>query len=61
MTLVTDEVAQVAVFHVGQNHQRRALRRKADPQQGENVGVAEVLHDDPLFQELRHFFQVCDA
>lgn len=30
-------------------------------QQRENVGVAEVLHDDPLLQELGHLFQICDA
>lgn len=61
MSLITDEVAQVAVFHIRKNHQGWALWRKADTQQGENVGVAEVLHDDPLLQELRHLFQVCDA
>lgn len=61
MSFIADEVAQVAVLHVGQNHQRRALRWETDTQQRENVGVAEVLHDDPLLQELRHLFQICDA
>lgn len=61
MSLVADEVAQVAVLHVGQDDQRRALGREADPQQGEHVGVAEVLHDDALLQELGHLLQVSDA
>lgn len=61
MALIADEVAQVAVLHVGQNHEWRALRWQADPQQRENVRVAEVLHDDPLLQELGHLFQICDA
>lgn len=61
MCLITDEVAQVAVFHVRQDHQRRALGRQADPQQGEDVGVAEVLHDDALLQKLGHLLQVGDA
>lgn len=54
VSLVTDEVAQVAVLHVGQDDQWRALGWEADPQQGEHVGVAEVLHDDALLQELGH-------
>lgn len=61
MCFITDEVAQVAVLHVGQDHQRWALRGQTDPKKRENVGVAEVLHDDSLFQELGHLFQVCDA
>lgn len=61
MSLVADEVAQVAMLHVGQDNQRRALRREADPQQGEHVGVAEVLHDDALLQELGHLLKVSDA
>lgn len=61
MCFVTDEVAQVAMLHVGQNHQWRALRRKADSQQRENVGMTKVLHDDPFFQELGHLIQVCDT
>lgn len=61
MSLIADEVAQVAMLHVGQNHQRRALWRQADSQQGENVRVAEVLHDNALLQELGHLFQICDA
>lgn len=61
VSLVADEVAQVAVLHVGQNHEGRALWRQADSQQRENVWVAEVLHDDPLLQELGHLFQICDA
>ena len=61
MALVADEVAQVAVLHVGQNHERRALWWQADSQQGENIRMAEVLHYDPLLQELRHLLQICDA
>lgn len=61
VSLVADEVAQVAVLHVGQNHEGRALWRQADSQQRENVRVAEVLHDDPFLQELGHLFQICDA
>lgn len=61
VSLIADEVAQVAVLHVGQNHERRALWWQADSQQRENVRVAEVLHDDPLLQELGHLFQICDA
>lgn len=61
MSLISDKVAQVAMLHVGQNHQWWTLWRQADPQQRENVGVAEVLHDDPLLQELGHLFQICDA
>lgn len=61
VAFVADEVAQVSVLHVGQNHQRRALGRQADTQQRQHVGVAEVLHDDALFQELGHLVQVCDA
>ena len=61
MSLIADEVAQVAVLHVGQDHQWGTLRRQADSQQRENVGVAEVLHDDPLLQELGHLLQICDA
>lgn len=61
VSLIADEVSQVAMLHVGQNHQWRTLRRQADPEKRENVGVTEVLHDDPFLQELRHLFQVCDA
>lgn len=61
MSLVADEVAQVTMLHVGQNHERRALRWQADTQQRENVGVAEVLHDDTLLQELGYLLQICDA
>lgn len=61
MCLVTDEVAQVTVLHVGQDHERRTLRRQTDPQQRENIWVTEVLHDDPLLQELGHLLQICDA
>lgn len=61
MSLVADEVAQVTMLHVGQNHERRALRWQADTQQRENIGVAEVLHDDTLLQELGYLLQICDA
>lgn len=61
VSLIADEVPQVAVLHVGQHHQRRALLWEADPQKRENVGVAEVLHDDAFLQELRHLLQVSDA
>lgn len=61
MSLVADEVAQVTVLHVGKNHEWRALRWQADTQQRENVGVAEVLHDDTLLQELGYLLQICDA
>lgn len=61
MSLITDEVAQVAVLHVGQDHQWRALWWQTDSQQREDIGVAEVLHDDALLQELRHLLQISDA
>lgn len=61
VSFVSDEVAQVAVLHVGQDHQRRALLWQADSEKRENVGVAEVLHDDPFLQELWHLLQVRDA
>lgn len=61
MSLIADEVAQVAMLHVGQNHQWWTLWRQADSQQRENIRMAEVLHDDPLFQELGHLFQICNA
>lgn len=56
MSLVADEVAQVTVLHVGQHHQWRALWWEADAQQGEDVRVAEVLHDDAFLKELGHLF-----
>lgn len=56
--LVPDKVPEVSVLHVWQHHQRRALRGQTDPQERQHVGVAEVLHDDPLLQELRHLLQV---
>lgn len=59
--LVPDEVAEVSVLHVGQDHQRGALARQADAQQRQYVGVAEVLHDDAFPQELGHLLNVCDA
>lgn len=58
---VTDEVPQVAMLHIWQNHQRWTLWWKADSQQREDVGMTEVFHDDPFLQELGHLFQVCDA
>ena len=58
MCLVPDKVPEVTVLHVWQHHQRRALRGQTDPQERQHVGVAEVLHDDPLLQELRHLLQV---
>lgn len=54
MCLVTDEVAQVTVLHVGQDHEWRPLWRQTDAQQRQNIWVTEVLHDDPLLQELGH-------
>lgn len=61
MCLITDEVAQVTVLHVGQDHEWRTLWRQTDSQQRENIWVTEVLHDDPLLQELGHLLQICDA
>lgn len=61
MSFIADEVAKVAMFHVGQDHQWRALRWKADAQQRENIGVAEVFHDDTLLQKLGNLLQVCNS
>lgn len=54
------EVAQVSMFHIGQHHQGEPLLRQQDTQQGENIGVMELLHQDALSQKLLHLLQVCD-
>lgn len=61
MSLISNEIAKISVLHIGQNHQRGPFTPQADSQEWENIGVAEIFHDDSLSQKLGDFFYICDS
>ena len=54
LAFVLDIGAQVSVSHERQDDHRLLLVAEAEPDEGEDVRVIEVLHDDALLQEALH-------
>jgi len=54
LAFVLDIGAQVSVSHEGQDDHRLLIVAEAEPDQGKDVRVVKVLHDDALLQETLH-------
>jgi hypothetical protein len=52
--VVSDVGQEISVGHVWQDDEGHVVHAETDPDQRENVGVLEILHDQGLVQETLH-------